>query len=197
MPPGGSASVEPPITTNAALADRSVYGRYLVVSEVGGSTFAVPYAGFKGDYQSIDAVSGETLSRRTGSGTFVDLPAGGTFTLVGASEVPYVRLHFAHPARRLEIQILDAASGKPVHPVFSNALEQDYLGRAAAVGALSAFAWNGTRLHDNGAGNGDHLKEVRDGRYKLVVKVLKALGDPTDATHWETWTSPTITIDRP
>jgi hypothetical protein len=38
---------------------------------------------------------------------------------------------------------------------------------------------------------------VPDGQDKLVVKVLKALGDANNPAHWEMWTSPTITIDRP
>ena len=29
------------------------------------------------------------------------------------------------------------------------------------------------------------------------LSVLKALGDAANPAHWETWTSPVITIDRP
>ncbi len=36
-----------------------------------------------------------------------------------------------------------------------------------------------------------------DGSYKIVVKALKAGGDPKNPAHWETWTTPTIIIDRP
>ncbi len=52
-------------------------------------------------------------------------------------------------------------------------------------------------MHDNGNGTPDHRKVVPDGQYKIVVKALKARGDPSNPAHWETWTSPTITIDRP
>jgi hypothetical protein len=38
---------------------------------------------------------------------------------------------------------------------------------------------------------------VPDGSYEIVVKALKALGDPGNPAHWETRTSPTITIGRP
>ncbi|WP_018467791.1 hypothetical protein [Calidithermus timidus] len=40
-------------------------------------------------------------------------------------------------------------------------------------------------------------REVLDGQYILKIKVLKALGYETVDAHWETWTSPVITIDRP
>ena len=40
-------------------------------------------------------------------------------------------------------------------------------------------------------------RSCRTAQYKIVVKALKALGDPGNPAHWETWTSPTITIDRP
>ena len=43
----------------------------------------------------------------------------------------------------------------------------------------------------------DATDGLKPGSYKLVVKALKALGDPANPAHWETWTSPTITIDRP
>ena len=109
--------------------------------------------------------------------------------------------------RRLELQVVDAASGKPLHPVFSNYLERDFVARNsarppaggpyAADENVFAFPWDGTRMHDNGKGTADHRKLVPDGQYKIVVKALKALGDAGNPAHWETFTSPTITIDRP
>jgi hypothetical protein len=52
-------------------------------------------------------------------------------------------------------------------------------------------------MHDNGAGTPDHRKVVPDGSYKIVVKALKAGGNANTPADWETWTSPTIAIDRP
>jgi minor extracellular serine protease Vpr len=97
-----------------------------------------------------------------------------------------------------------------VHPVFSNVLERDFVARNGlrppAGGPyntdpnnddVTAFPWDGTRMHDNGNGTPDHRKVVPDGSYKIVVKALKAGGDPKNPAHWETWTTPTIKIDRP
>jgi minor extracellular serine protease Vpr len=38
---------------------------------------------------------------------------------------------------------------------------------------------------------------VPDGDYVLSLKALKADGEFWNSDHWETWTSPTISIDRP
>ena len=109
--------------------------------------------------------------------------------------------------RTLELEVVNAANGKPVHPVFNNYLERNFLPRNAtkppAGGPYEgdenvlAFPWDGTRMHDNGNGTADHRKVVPDGSYKIVVKALKAGGTPGNPAHWETHTSPTITIDRP
>ena len=63
----------------------------------------------------------------------------------------------------------------------------------------SRIRGSGGRLHSNGQGSKAGLawKTVPDGQYKLIAKALKALGDSSTPSDWETWTSPTITIDRP
>jgi hypothetical protein len=122
---------------------------------------------------------------------------GGTWSLTSASQIPNVLLHFQYQSRRIEIEVVKASNGQKVHPVFSNMHEENFLPRNSTATGFFAFPWNGTRMHDNGNGTPDHRKVVPDGQYKLVVKVLKALGDANNPAHWEMWTSPTITIDRP
>jgi hypothetical protein len=115
------------------------------------------------------------------------------------NEIPNVLLHFDHQVRRLEIEVVDAATGARLHPVFSNVYEQDYLSRNQTATGFFAYPWDGGRLHSNGQGSKAGLawKTVPDGTYKLNVHALKALGDPANPAHWENWTSPSITIDRP
>ena len=130
-------------------------------------------------------------------------PANEVWTLQSPDEIPNVLIHFDHQVRQLELQVVDAASGKPVHPVFSNFLERDFLARNglrpppggpyntnANDDDVTAFPWDGTRMHDNGNGTPDHRKVVPDGSYKIVVKALegprrcqesRALGDLDDA----------------
>ena len=199
--PGGSATFDVTISPNAGLLDKSLYGGYLVLTpQGGGRVYRVPYAGFKGDYQSILAVTPTPngfpwLAKVVGT-SYVNQPSGATFTLEGA-DIPYFLVHFDHQVARLEMRIVDAATGLPVHPVFSNVFVEHYLPRNSTSTSFFAFPWDGTRSHDNGKGTLDHRKVVANGTYKVILRALKALGDEANPAHWETWTSPVITIARP
>jgi hypothetical protein len=222
VPAGGIATVgvtiladpKPPTDVDG-FPDKGLYGGYLVFTDHAnaGSIFRVPYAGFKGDYQSIVAMpTGPIVAKRNApfakaQQTYVAAAANEVWTLASPDEVPNVLIHFDHQVRRLELQVVDAASGKPVHPVFSNYLEREWVARNAsrppAAGPFAsdenvfAFSWDGTRMHDNGKGTADHRKVVPDGQYKIVARALKALGNPANPADWEVKTSSTITIDRP
>ena len=198
IPAGGSATVEASITPALALPDLSMYGGYLVVGVSDGTQFSVPYAGFKGDYQAIQILTGlVALARQTSPGSFALAPAGSVFTLAAANQVPYIAVHLNHQVQKLEVEIKSAATGQRVHPVFSNGIEDQLLPRNGTATGFFVFPWDGMRSQDNGGGNGDHRKVVPDGSYTLTLKLLKALGDPANPAHWETWTSPAFTIDRP
>jgi len=199
VPAGGTGTISVTISPNTGLADKAIYGGYLVLTpQGGGREVRVPYAGFKGDYQSIQAIVPTAngfpwLAKAVGT-SYANQPGGATYTLQGG-DIPYILVHFDHQVQHLEMQIVDAVTGQPVHPVFNNFEDEDYLPRNSSATSFFAFAWDGTRLHSNG----NHLmvKEVPDGQYRIVVKALKALGDPNNPAHWETWTSPVVTLDRP
>jgi hypothetical protein len=157
----------------------------------------VPFAGIKGDYQSIQVLVPTVnnfpwLAKQVGT-NLVNQPAGATYTLVG-NDVPFLVLHFDHQVQRMEVEIRDAVTGQKLHPVFSNAIEEEFIPRNTGAATFFSFAWDGTRQHNNG---NDKVKVVPDGQYRLTVKVLKALGDENNPAHWETWTSPVVTLDRP
>jgi subtilisin family serine protease len=199
VPAGGTGTIDVTITPDSTLADKALYGGYLVLTpQGGGREVRVPYAGFKGDYQSIQAMVPTAnnfpwLAKLSG-GSYINQPAGATYTLQGG-DIPYFLIHFDHQVQRLEMEVRDAATGQPVHPVFHNMYEEDYLPRNSTATSFFTFAWDGTRLHSNG--NKLKVKEVPDGQYVVVVKALKALGDANNPAHWETWTSPVVTLDRP
>jgi minor extracellular serine protease Vpr len=222
VPAHGSASVNVTITADPLeddLPTGGLYGGYLVFTDHADaeSVFSVPYAGFKGDYQSIVAIpTAPVIGKLNGppfikaQQTYAQAAAGHHWTLQSPDEIPNVLIHFDHQVRHLELQVVDAATGAPVHPVFSNIVERDFVARNGLrppVGGpyntdpntddATAFPWDGTRMHDNGSGTPDHRKVVPDGSYKIVVKALKAGGDPKNPAHWETWTTPTLIIDRP
>jgi minor extracellular serine protease Vpr len=218
VPAGGRASVGVTITADpdeSNFPTGGLYGGYLEFTDStnADNVLRVPYVGFKGDYQSIVALPNAPVIGKqnppfvNGARTYVAALANEVWTLASPDEVPNVLLHFDHQVRHLELQVVNAATGAPVHPVFSNFAVRDFVARnetrPPAGGPYAdsenvfAFPWDGTRMHDNGAGTPDHRKVVPDGTYKIVVKALKALGDPGNPAHWETWTSPAITIDRP
>ena len=180
------------------------YGGYIVVTGDNGSVSRVPFAGFIGDYQALIAMQPTAdgfpwLARLDGT-AFVNQPEGARFTMQGG-DVPYFLLHFAHQAQFMEMNILHAATRHPVHPVFHRTNVFQYLPRNATDTGFFAFDWDGTRIHSNmtrGRGNQNELfKVVPNGNYVITIRVLKALGNPNNPAHWETWTSPVITIARP
>ncbi|MFT3769397.1 MAG: S8 family serine peptidase [Minicystis sp.] len=192
VPAGGSATVDVTITADAAAADGSLYGGHVVLTpQGGGTTLRVPYAGYKGDYQAIQMltpVAGKGypwLARPSGS-TFTNLPSGATFTLQ-AGDVPYVVIHLDHGARRIKIDAYDAVKNKP----YGNVLDTEYYGQAGSTTGTSSFSWDGTTVFNK------QLYKVPNGTYVLKLSALKALGDAANPAHWETWTSPVITINHP
>ncbi|HKH48588.1 MAG TPA: S8 family serine peptidase [Thermoanaerobaculia bacterium] len=197
VPAGGTGTINVTISPNTGLADKALFGGYLVLTPASGREVRVPYSGFKGDYQSIQAIVPTAnnfpwLAKLVGT-SFFNQPAGATYTLQGG-DIPYFLIHFDHQVQRLEFEIRDAATGQPVHPVFHNFEEDDYLPRNSTATSFFSFFWDGTRIYNNG---NQKTKVVPDGQYVIVVKALKALGDANDPAHWETWTSPVVTLDRP
>ncbi|MEO8681569.1 MAG: S8 family serine peptidase [Vicinamibacterales bacterium] len=185
---GESAEVRVTIAPDPGLADRSLYGGYLVFTpQGGGPAMRVPYAGFKGDYQSIQASTAPSMVKWNGSG----YAAGNLkYSLVG-NDIPVIRLHLDHPVRRVRVQVLDS-KGKSQ----DLAIDSEYLGRNSTSDESFDLAWNGKTFEaeDDGHGKG---KSLKNGVYRLKVEVLKALGDSKNPAHTESWTLPAITIARP
>jgi hypothetical protein len=206
VPAKGAATVT--VTINPATGpDYGQYGGYIVFTpQGGGQVYRVPFAGFVGDYQGIQALTPSTYGfpwlavLYQGSYYKVTGPADWVYTLQNG-DIPYILLHFDHQVQQLYFEIQDAATGQPLHPVFSRTLYEEYVPRNSTSTGFFAFAWDGTRIHSNGYNGVGYdkffTKPVPDGQYVLVLKALKALGDPNNPAHWETWTSPVIAIDRP
>lgn len=200
VPASDSATVDATITPATAPVGGQ-YGGYVVLTpQGGGQVYRVPFAGYIGDYQARQVLVPTSnafpwLAQVVGT-SYWNRPAGATYTMTG-SDIPFFLLHLDHQSRRMEFQVLDAATGMPVHPVFSNSDEVDYLPRNSTSAGFFAFAWDGMRIHDQGKGTPNHRKVVPDGQYVVKISVLKALGDENNPAHWESWTSPVITIDRP
>ncbi len=195
VPAGGTATFDVTIAPNAGLADRAVYGGYVVLTpQGGGPVYRVPFSGVKGDYQSIQVLTPTAnnfprMGRQNVNGTFTLLApgTGGTWTLQNAQEIPFLLTHFDHQSRRVRMEIFDANTGKAWH----RALELEYFGRNSSATGFFALPWDGTTV------NGKKVNVVPNGQYVIVMKVFKALGDDSNPAHVETFTSPVITIARP
>ena len=185
VPGGGTATVAVTASPDAALADRSLYGGYVVFTpEGGGDVYRVPYAGFKGDYQSIQVL---TLTPQLCKGDpCTNQASGATYTLADGNNIPYLAIHLNHQARRLRADVYQSSNNKS----FGTAFNVQYLPRNSTSTARFNFVWDGTAAKGSPAKVGD----VPNGTYYLKVTVTKALGTDTET---ETWTSPPITLARP
>src|SRR5690606_31178466 len=162
----------------------------------GGPTLRVPYAGFKGDYQSIQVLGdvgfGFPWLAQLSGGSYFSLPAGGTFTMVGG-DFPYILFNVAHQSRRFEITVRGAGAN---NANFHKVLDLEYFGRnagndpATLPNSFYAVPWDGVTFNPSGK----KLFMAPNGDYVLEIKIQKAGGNPSDL---ETWTSPVFTIARP
>ncbi|HSV85288.1 MAG TPA: S8 family serine peptidase [Levilinea sp.] len=199
----GNASATVNVTVNPATSpDLGQYGGYIVFTSAADvdDVYRVPFAGFIGDYQAIRVLVPTTfgfpqLGWSEDGVRFGFAAPGDVFTLVG-QDVPYILVHLRHQSSRLQMTILNAHTGQPVHPVFNKFVDEAFLPRNSTATGFFAFAWDGTRIHNDSRTN-ELFKLVPDGDYVIKVDVLKALGDARNPAHWETWTSPMFTIDRP
>jgi minor extracellular serine protease Vpr len=204
VPAGGQATVDATITPNAGLADKSMYGGYLVFTPQGdGQTYRVPFAGFKGDYQSIQVLTPTAngfpwLSRLTAcslhwppdlncyvGGNYSKVPtASAVFTMADTFNVPHVLVHMDHQARRLRVDLIRVSDAKNM----GRAIFDEYLARNSTATGFFALPWDGNVT------KGNSTSAAADGTYRFELTLTKALGDASTA---ETWTSPNFTVDRP
>jgi minor extracellular serine protease Vpr len=211
VPAGGQASLG---VTVSALQDpalvRSQYGGYVVLTpDDGTAPLRVPYAGFNGDYQSIQAVTPTVnelpwLARLTAcerfvgidctaGGNYEEAEAGATFDLTAEiNETPYFLVHLEHQVRELRMEVF-ASGPDGLGRNWGRIFTEDYLPRNATATSFFAFGFDG----DVTKGKSPRTVAVPDGTYVVKLSALKALGDPSNPAHWETWTSPAFTIDRP
>jgi subtilisin family serine protease len=179
VPAGGTAMVNVTIYPPTG-PDLGTYGGYIVFTpQDGGQVYRVPYAGFIGDYQDLPVLTANPY----------DLPwllGGPVFTMEGG-DYPEFWVNLGHQVRKLRMEVFDAAKDKAWHRAF----DLEYVGRNSNYNFINSYVWDGTTVA------GKKTYTVPDGDYYIVLSVQKALGDDDNPDHWETWTSPVFTIDRP
>lgn len=192
VPAKGSATVDVTITAPAALADKGLYGGYVVAtSQADGKVLRVPYAGFKGDYQSIQVLaptnSGFPWLAKFDGTNYTNQPGGATYTMAG-NDIPFFLVHLDHQSRQMKLEAFDAATNESRHYISLD----NYLPRTSTATGFFTWTWDGTTFKKGGTPT-----PVANGTYIVKMSVLKALGDANNPADWETWTSPAVTISRP
>jgi subtilisin family serine protease len=196
IPPLGSASFDVTIAANDGLPDRSLYGGWITLTPQGaGTAMKVPYAGFKGDYQSTQVLTptanGFPWLATLAGGSYTNQPGGATYTMADGN-IPYFLMHLDHLSQRIKLEAFDAVTGQAMGKVS----DDEYVTRNSTPGGFFAFTWDGVTFRGP-TGNPVLIREVPNGQYTVKVSVLKALGDESNPAHWEIWNSPTITVARP
>jgi subtilisin family serine protease len=208
VPANGAATFT--ATINPATAPvGGQYGGYIVLTDASDAAKAlrVPFAGYIGDYQARSALANATGFPFLGKlntctilrgdecalgGAYSVFPGGNTYTMVDAFNIPVLLVHLDHQVRRLRVEVFNATSGASLGRI----LNDEYVGRNSTATSFFAYPWDGTTFRGNGR-NANQWSTLPNGSYVARLSVLKALGDDDNPAHWETWTSPVITIQRP
>jgi minor extracellular serine protease Vpr len=206
VPAGGSTTVDVTIAPDAT-PDRTVYGGWLTFTS-SNETFRVPYAGFLGDYQSLQILQPgaagifPTIGRLTGVVSATDrtpvhtpVAAGATFTMT-AGDVPYVLAHFAHQARKVRVELFNAATNARVGEVLRDEFRERNSRRTGTTNDTNSDVYLAFAI-DGSIKKGKGREVVADGLYYAVFSVEKALAEGANPAHTERWTSASFRIDRP
>ncbi|MDA0159940.1 Fn3-like domain-containing protein [Solirubrobacter ginsenosidimutans] len=212
LPARGAARIGIDIAPDPGLSEGAVYGGYLVFTPTDDNDppLRVPYAGYKGDYQTVPVLTPTTqgfpwLARQTGlSTTGLVLPvytkqdASAVFTMAPVTfgsrtgaDIPFVLVHLNNFARRIRVEVLRPGRRHSL----GVALTQDYVPRDQVENLLSTPGGTTTALpFDGTVRRGRQHVRLPDGDYQLVVSAEGPLAGRTDAP--ETWTSPVFRIQR-
>jgi subtilisin family serine protease len=181
--PGGNAKVKATFYP-ATGPDLGMYGGYIVFTpDNGGAELRVPFAGFIGDYQSLPVFTANPYGLPW---LWESLDGDLVYSMEGW-DVPEFWVNLGHQSEIFRIEIFDANTGETMHYAY----DFDYFGRNSNYNNIYSFIFDGYTIQGQG------WRFVPDGDYYAVFEVLKANGIPGQADHWETWTSPVFTIDRP
>jgi subtilisin family serine protease len=181
------------ITPPGSLAPARLFGGYITLTPSdGGPVLRVPYAGYNGDYQAIQALTPTPnnfpwLAKVVGP-NLVSQPAGAAFTMQ-EEDVPFILFHLNHQVTEFKLEVFDVATGESMHL----ADDERFVGRNSTDTAFFAITWDGTTFKRPGG----TATAVPNGTYRIDLSILKALGDPRNPAHFEHWLSPNITIARP
>lgn len=184
IPAGTSAQITLEISAPPQLAEHTVFGGFILVeNQDSQARFHLPFMGFKGDYQRVNALvpTSENYPWLVRKPDFINLPTGAAYSFVDDDE-PTVLFYLDWPVdrARIEVEWDGLFRGPDGRSRIDPTRDDDF----------SSYSWSGfVRIE------GDSF-EVPDGRYNARFGVLRVLGDPSVPADWQYEALPPITLDR-
>ncbi|WP_277605248.1 S8 family serine peptidase [Glycomyces sp. L485] len=187
---GRAATVKVTVEPNAKLPEGSVFGGRIVAKPVdGGVPLAAAYSGYMGDYLDNPVLAHPDYPKlalaidadaETGDVDYRDIEDGETFGIGG--RLPTALVHLGHHPAAMEVAFESARTGE-VHEWE----RKEFLQRSPGP--------DDTLVIDLAQFSEDVPGALEPGRWRIHVRVLKALGDEANPDHWEQWASPEFTLD--
>ena len=207
VPAGGSAQIDVTISAPGFGLANHQYGGYITLTptEGGAATLSVPYVGYDGDYQELPLFGffvwplGEPVQfveQEPFLSEFVEIDDDGDVVttdpvdaghefILRDGQYPVIEAFFGHFPQKMEVfAVSDDGERRLV-------LSDEHLPRSPGPEDRWPFVWDGTTA----AGQSDNSRPLASGTYTLEVEVLRALGDPGNEHHWDTWESPEFELD--
>ncbi|MGE3704040.1 MAG: S8 family serine peptidase [Vicinamibacterales bacterium] len=175
-------------------SDARIFGGYITLTPDGdGPVLRVPYIGYSGDYQAIQALAPTPngfpwLARLIGT-TLANQPVGAIYSMVG-DDTPIIVFHLDHQVRTLRANVF-RMKGTEAEWV-GVADEQHFVARNSTATSFFVLAWNGVYVDKL---TGTSVPAI-NGTYRIQLHALKAGGNKRNPAHYEEWTSPDIRIAR-
>lgn len=214
VPAGGTAQVTVKLTAPSKVLKGKaglLYGGWIQFTTTGdGNAVSVPFAGMRGDYQSVKVLNGYRLVDTNGKKWslprlgvevyddgiyFLSSTKSNKYTFDLSEYFPSVIYHLDYPASDVRLKVINVKTKKSyyavINPEAGDPVDATHLGEMPRDVDLQSVTFYGEYLTtDNGIGY------VPDGNYQLQLKVLKPLGNASSSKHWETYTSPKFFIEQ-
>jgi subtilisin family serine protease len=192
-----------------------LYGGWVTFKTTGGeNTVTVPFAGVRGDYQSIKVLNkfrpvidadGNTmklpaLAYFVADGVSPEYSNGRTYTMDPSSGgYPVLLYHLDYPASDVQLKLTNTKTKKSYWAIldYSTLDENTY-----RVSSKSTHLYRQSRddsyqgfIFDGGVYHKGYAYGIPNGTYTAQLRVLKPLGSSSKSSHWDTFTTPKFTID--
>jgi subtilisin family serine protease len=215
--PGKTVKVKVKITPPTVLPGRVglLYGGWVRFTPSGtGNIISVPFAGVRGDYQSVDVLNGfkfpvtgqdswnlPSLVSVDGSDVGPVTADGREFSMVAdpsTFDVPIVLYHLDYAVSDVRLRARNVTTGKSYDVIIDwnqvNNSGTKAKNRSISLGKQSRDA-SFYELDFFGAYySRGKVKAVPSGTYTLQLRVLKALGKSSMSSQWETFTTPSFGV---